>query len=214
MDGISRRLPIGAELIKEQGVHFRLWADRHTEAEIVLEGGPGAFRAGRPVSVGMNHEDNGYFSLLVPEAGEGTLYRVRLDRDEKLLPDPASRFQPEGPHGPSRVVDPSRYAWTDSDWKGLLLHNQVIYEMHVGTFTKEGTFRAAASELPELASLGVTVIEMMPVADFPGRYGWGYDGWTFSRLPISMVTRMISVILWIPPMAWASASYSMWSLIT
>ncbi|HEY3276178.1 MAG TPA: malto-oligosyltrehalose trehalohydrolase [Syntrophorhabdaceae bacterium] len=176
MDGISRRLPIGAEVIKDQGVHFRLWADRHTKAEIVLEGGPGSFRAGRPISVEMKAEDRGYFSIFLPEAEDGTLYRIRLDRDELLLPDPASRFQPEGPHGPSRVVDPSHYAWADSDWRGIALPNQVIYEMHIGTFTREGTFRAAASELPELASQGITVIEMMPVADFPGRYGWGYDG--------------------------------------
>ena len=91
-------------------------------------------------------------------------------------PDPASRFQPQGPHGPSEVIDPSAFAWTDRGWRGVGVTGQVIYEMHVGTFTPEGTWEAAARELPELADLGVTVLEVMPVADFPGRFGWGYDG--------------------------------------
>src|SRR6185436_8745817 len=89
---------------------------------------------------------------------------------------PVSRFQPEGPHGPSRVVDPARFQWTDSQWRGVTLEGQVIYELHVGTFTREGTWGAARRELPELADVGVTVVELMPVADFPGRFGWGYDG--------------------------------------
>ncbi|HSG39093.1 MAG TPA: malto-oligosyltrehalose trehalohydrolase, partial [Thermoanaerobaculia bacterium] len=92
------------------------------------------------------------------------------------FPDPASRFQPEGPHGPSQVVDPSTFQWTDRDWRGVTREGQVIYEMHVGTFTPEGTWAAAARELPELADLGITVLELMPVAEFPGRFGWGYDG--------------------------------------
>src|SRR5262249_21257713 len=99
-----------------------------------------------------------------------------LDGGSELYPDPASRFQPDGPHGPSEVVDPKRFAWSDESWLGLVLEGQVIYEMHVGTFTPEGTWAAASRELAELAHLGITMLEMMPVADFPGRFGWGYDG--------------------------------------
>src|SRR5207302_4442933 len=91
-------------------------------------------------------------------------------------PDPVSRFQPHGPHGPSQVVDPARFLWTDQAWKGVGLAGQIIYELHVGTFTREGTFNAARRELAELAALGITAIELLPVADFPGRCGWGYDG--------------------------------------
>src|SRR5262249_4057181 len=111
--------------------------------------------------------------------------------DGELYPDPASRFQPEGPHGPSQVVDPNSFKWTDYDWPGPRrsirpgrperpeqsdLRGQVIYEMHIVTFTREGTWATAARELDDLARLGVTVIEVMPVADFPGNFGWGYDG--------------------------------------
>ena len=87
-----------------------------------------------------------------------------------------SRYQPDGPHGPSAIVDPSAFRWTDGRWRGLQADGQVIYELHVGTFTPEGTWRAAAAELDALADLGITIVEMMPVADFAGRFGWGYDG--------------------------------------
>jgi maltooligosyltrehalose trehalohydrolase len=95
---------------------------------------------------------------------------------ENFYPDPASRFQPDGPHGSSCIVDPTKFRWSDAQWLGLKIKGQIIYEMHVGTFTNEGTWRAAADELSELARIGITVIEMMPVAEFPGRFGWGYDG--------------------------------------
>ncbi|PYJ63379.1 MAG: malto-oligosyltrehalose trehalohydrolase, partial [Verrucomicrobia bacterium] len=103
----------------------------------------------------------------------------RVNSSEKFYPDPASRFQPDGPHGPSCIVDPRQFPWTNSHWPGPAaaeLKGQVIYEMHIGTFTKEGTWRAAAEQLPEMARIGITVVEMMPVADFPGKFGWGYDG--------------------------------------
>jgi maltooligosyltrehalose trehalohydrolase len=160
----SRRLPIGAEVTPE-GVHFRVWVPKCRRVEVVHDGG----------SVELENESDGYFSGLAKGIGVGALYRYRLDGDESF-PDPASRFQPEGPHGPSRVVDPSAFAWTDQAWRGVGREGQVIYEMHVGTFTREGTWKAAARELPELARLGITVIEMMPIAEFPGRFGWGYDG--------------------------------------
>src|SRR5262249_62328678 len=107
--------------------------------------------------------------------GGGALYRFRLG-EERLYPDPASRFQPRGPHGPSEVIDPTTFRWTDQAWKGISPRGRVIYEMHVGTFTTEGTWRAAIEQLPRLAELGVNVLEVMPAADFPGRFGWGYDG--------------------------------------
>jgi len=123
----------------------------------------------------LDREPTGYHSGLVPEAGDGSRYRFRLDGGD-AFPDPISRFQPEGPHGPSQVVDPLKFRWTDGNWRGVPLEGQVIYEIHIGTFTREGTFDAARRELPELADAGITVIEIMPVADFPGRFGWGYDG--------------------------------------
>jgi maltooligosyltrehalose trehalohydrolase len=120
-------------------------------------------------------EPGGYFSGHVRQAAAGDRYRFQLD-GKQAYPDPASRFQPEGPHGTSEIIDPTAYTWTDSGWEGVRLPGQVIYELHVGTFTREGTWAAAAGELAELASAGITLIEVMPVADFPGRFGWGYDG--------------------------------------
>jgi maltooligosyltrehalose trehalohydrolase len=117
----------------------------------------------------------GYFSGLVPEARPGTEYRFQLG-DGRDYPDPASRFQPNGPHGPSAVVDPAAFTWTDQSWPGISPAGLVLYELHVGTFTAAGTFQAAIAELGALAELGVTAIEVMPVADFPGLFGWGYDG--------------------------------------
>lgn len=165
----KRRYPIGAELAAG-GAHFRVWAPIRECVEVLLEDGPGA-----PAMVELAAEPGGYFSGHVPGAGAGTRYRFRLDRGA-AYPDPASRFQPDGPHGASRVEDPLAFQWTDAGWKGLPLDGQVLYEMHIGTFTREGTFEAAARELEELASCGISVLEVMPVADFPGRFGWGYDG--------------------------------------
>jgi maltooligosyltrehalose trehalohydrolase len=108
--------------------------------------------------------------------GAGALYAYSLEGSETLYPDPASRFQPYGPHGPSQVVDPREFRWTDKKWRGLRLRGQVFYELHVGTFTPEGNWQAAALRLPELSELGITAIEVMPIADFPGKFGWGYDG--------------------------------------
>ncbi|MCA1557841.1 MAG: malto-oligosyltrehalose trehalohydrolase, partial [Acidobacteria bacterium] len=165
-------LPVGAEVLPDGGVHFRVWSPGHARLALCLEGSDG-----KTQSIEMEKERDGYFSVLVEEARAGSLYRFQLgDDDEHLYPDPASRFQPEGPHGPSRVVDSNGFRWTDADWQGINLRGQVIYEMHVGTFTPEGTWRAASCELEELASLGVRIVEMMPVAEFPGKFGWGYDG--------------------------------------
>jgi maltooligosyltrehalose trehalohydrolase len=166
----QRRLPVGAELVRRGEIHFRVWAPRHSRVDVAIE------REGAAQRVALTAEGNGYFSGLAHEADAGALYRYHLDGSERGYPDPASRFQPDGPHGASRVVDPSAYRWADGAWRGIAREGQVLYEMHVGTFTREGTWRAAAGELRELASLGITVIEMMPVADFAGHFGWGYDG--------------------------------------
>src|SRR5438477_6407197 len=122
----------------------------------------------------MEQEPDGYFSVFIPEAAPGMLYKFRLESGE--FPDPASRFQPLGPHGPSEIIDPHEFRWTDGKWKGVSREGQVIYEMHIATFTPEANWRAAAKQLEELAKLGITMIEVMPIAEFPGRRGWGCDG--------------------------------------
>lgn len=129
---------------------------------------------GSAVEVSLDPEPCGYASACVPAATAGDRYRFRFGGH--LLPDPASRFQPEGPFGASAIVDPDSFRWTDQRWSGRELAGQVLYEMHCGTFTAAGTWRAAIEQLPELARLGVTVVETMPVAEFPGEFGWGYDG--------------------------------------
>jgi maltooligosyltrehalose trehalohydrolase len=170
---IQRRYPIGAELIGEGRTHFRVWAPKAKRLDVVLETSPEneAERTFHPLEA----ESGGYFSGALT-ADAGAFYRFRVNGAETFHPDPASRFQPQGPHRSSCVMDPSRFRWSDQQWKGLRMPGQIIYEMHVGTFTREGTWRAAAKELAELARIGITVIEMMPIADFPGEFGWGYDG--------------------------------------
>jgi len=168
-ESITRRLPVGAEVQPGGGVHFRVWAPKRRAVEVVIEGGE------QHRAVALEPEENGYFASLVPDVGEGARYRFRLD-GEGPFPDPASRFQPEGPHGPSQVVDPSRFAWSDQGWGGLKLPGQVLYEMHIGTFTPEGTWASAIERLPRLVELGVTAVEPMPAAEYAGTFGWGYDG--------------------------------------
>jgi maltooligosyltrehalose trehalohydrolase len=170
-----RRLAQGAELATRdgrQGTHFRVWAPNRSSVEILLEKSSGAGKAVHR----LGREPDGHWSGFVPDAGAGARYRVRLDGDGGGFPDPASRSLPEGPHGPSEIVDPDAFAWTDSLWTGLPLHGQLIYELHVGTFSPEGTWQGAIAKLPLLQALGVTAVEVMPVAEFPGRFGWGYDG--------------------------------------
>ena len=158
-------MPVGAEVAPEGGVHFRVWAPRAARVEVDLG----------DRDVPLDAERGGYHAGLVPGAQAGSLYTYRLDGG-RGYPDPASRFQPEGPHGPSEVIDPGRFAWTDDSWSGVPREGQVLYEIHVGTFTAAGTWEAAARELTELARAGITVVEVLPVADFVGDFGWGYDG--------------------------------------
>src|SRR5947208_5571839 len=162
-----RRLPIGAEAWPEGGVNFRVWARRCRELTVEIENL-------RPIP--LSAEAGGYFSTQVDEARPGMRYRFRPDNSDQAYPDPASHFQPEGPHGPSEIIDPRVFRWTDAEWRGRRRDELVIYEMHIGTFTPEGIWQAAQRELPALAELGITCLELMPVADFPGRFGWGYDG--------------------------------------
>src|SRR4029079_1597743 len=165
--GEMRLDPVGRELTVE-GANFRVWAPACQRVEVVTG------KAGRATP--LSREQNGYFTGLGARLGTGDRYGFRLDGGEAILPDPASRAQPDGPHELSAIVDPARFAWTDAGWRGVTGKGQVIYELHVGTFTAEGTFAAAARELPALRELGITVVELMPVAEFPGRFGWGYDG--------------------------------------
>jgi maltooligosyltrehalose trehalohydrolase len=167
----ARRLPVGAE-VQPDGVHFRVWAPSRQKIEVIVESFPGVEPG---AAFALQAEAGGYHAGLVPGLAAGARYRYRLDGGD-VFPDPASRFQPEGPHGPSEVVDPSAYAWDDAAWKGLTLPGQVLYELHLGTFTREGTWEAAAEQLPALVDLGITCIEVMPVAEFAGLFGWGYDG--------------------------------------
>jgi len=166
----KRRYSIGAEIIGNQ-THFRVWAPKARDLDVVIEPGPSSKGGVHALS----SEPDGYFSGTA-NAAAGSRYRFRINGGEDLYPDPASRFQPDGPHGPSCVVDSGTFEWSDSQWRGITMKGQIIYEMHIGTFTKRGTWRAAAEQLPELARIGITVIEMMPVAEFPGKFGWGYDG--------------------------------------
>ncbi|BDG02629.1 malto-oligosyltrehalose trehalohydrolase [Anaeromyxobacter oryzae] len=162
-----RRLAAGAEVLPD-GVHFRVWAPACARLEVIVE-------SGAPGLYALAPEPGGWFSGLVRGLAAGARYRYRLDGGD-ALPDPASRRQPEGPHGASEVVDPNAFRWTDAEWKGLAPEGQVLYELHVGTFTPEGTFEAASRELLALARLGITAVEVMPVAEFSGAFGWGYDG--------------------------------------
>jgi maltooligosyltrehalose trehalohydrolase len=165
-----RRLTVGAELQADGGADVRVWAPARTRVELVALAHEG--RAARTLA--MTREPDGHFTGFDPEARPGGRYWFRLDGD-RLCPDPASRFQPEGPHHPSQYVQ-SSFRWTDAAWRGPRPHGHVIYEMHVGTFTREGTWAAAMAEIDELARIGITLIEMMPIAEFAGRFGWGYDG--------------------------------------
>ena len=171
MSDVNRRYPIGAEFIGGGETHLRVWAPKAREVDVVFEDAAEA----NPQFFPLTAETDGYFSGAA-NAGAGTRYRFRMNGTDHFYPDPASRFQPDGPHGSSCIVDPTKFRWNDADWPGLKLKGQIFYEMHIGTFTKEGTWRAAAEQLPELARIGITVVEMMPVAEFPGRFGWGYDG--------------------------------------
>src|SRR4030095_8086120 len=166
---VIRRLPIGADTQADGSTHFRVWAPRPADVSVVLYEGADVGR-----ELPLERESDGYRSLRVGHVSAGARYRYRLDGS--LFADPASRFQPDGPFGPSQVVDPTGYRWSDASWRGADLRRQIAYELHVGTFTPAGSWLAAVERLPHLVKTGVTLVEVMPVSEFPGRFGWGYDG--------------------------------------
>jgi maltooligosyltrehalose trehalohydrolase len=162
-------MPFGAELREDGTTRFRLWAPGARSVDLEL--GP----AGSGGSCALAAQSDGWFEAIVREAPSGTRYAYRIDGDLRV-PDPASRWNPDDVHAPSAVVDPEAFTWSDGAWRGRPWEEAVIYELHIGTFTPEGTFAAAVGKLDYLADLGVTALEIMPVADFPGHRNWGYDG--------------------------------------
>jgi len=158
-------MPFGAELV-DGGARFSLWAPGAQRVELQLDDRPG---------LEMERKPDGFHVLTVPGAAAGVRYRYVADGSGPPVPDPASRFNPNGPEGPSELVDPAAFEWHDEGWRGRAWRDAVFYELHVGTFTPDGTLESAAEKLPDLARLGVTAIELMPLADGPGRRSWGYD---------------------------------------
>lgn len=158
---------VGAEYLGDNSCKFTVWAPFADEVEVVFESkrGPDA----------LKREEAGYWTKEVQDVGPDDLYKFRLNKD-KERPDPASRSQPMGVHSWSRIVDPSTHTWKDDAWKGLPISQMIIYEVHVGTFTEEGTFEAVLEKLDHLIELGVNTIEIMPISQFPGNRNWGYDG--------------------------------------
>lgn len=160
---------MGAEWTPGEGVRFRVWAPAAHKVEVALYGRGGCrYRE-------LSAEGDSLFAGIVREARPGTRYKFRLD-GQQSYPDPYSRYQPDGVHGPSEVVDPGRYSWHDGAWTGISAAELIIYECHVGTYTPAGTFDALSGELGALRRLGITALELMPVAEFPGCHNWGYDG--------------------------------------
>ncbi len=159
-------------LVDDRGTVFRVWAPERKRIELVLVDSEGREQR----SVSLHRDAAGYFSEHVADVAEGALYSYRIDDDPKTYPDPASNFQPQGVHGPSQVINHRRFAWTDRDWAGVKMPGQVIYELHIGAFTPEGNWEAAIEKLPHLRDVGITLLQVMPVAAYPGDFGWGYDG--------------------------------------
>ncbi len=162
-------MPFGAEFQDDGQVHFRIWAPGTQDLALEVE------NAGEFQAVPLTAQPDGWFSCRTDLAGADSRYRYVLN-DGTRIPDPASRFQPDDVHGASEVIDPAAFDWSDSDWRGRPWEEAVIYELHVGTYTPEGTLSAVRDKLTHLAQLGVTAVELMPVSDFPGNRNWGYDG--------------------------------------
>ena len=165
----AHQMPFGAQLTADGAVRFRLWAPAARQVELVLYHGTG------PQVITMPALDGGWFARDTDTAQAGTLYRYRIDGELEVA-DPASRSNPRGVHGPSEVIDPGEFDWDDGAWRAPPWPSAVLYELHVGTFTPQGTYEAAGARLEHLVRLGVSAIELMPLAAFPGQRGWGYDG--------------------------------------
>lgn len=162
------KLRFGANVIKDDAVEFRVWAPKVESLSVRVLGE-------RPRTIQMTRGADSEFSVTVPDVAEGTDYLFLLAGD-RSRPNPVSRWQPDGVHGASRIVNPATFTWSDSRWKGIPLKEFITYELHTGTFTPEGTFEGAIARLPYLRDVGITAVELMPVAEFPGGRNWGYDG--------------------------------------
>jgi maltooligosyltrehalose trehalohydrolase len=167
-----RRMPVGAEVQKGGGTHFRVWSTTAPNVRVRVSGDAEVNNS--PAQAVLNPEGNHYFSGYVPVAKAGDFYKFVIN--DRLFPDPAARAQYGGPYGPSVIIDPDSYAWHDQKWEGAPSESRVVYEMHLGTFTTEGTWAGARERISYLRELGVTVLEIMPIAEFTGKFGWGYDG--------------------------------------
>ena len=160
------RLQLGANIVPGSGVFFRVWVPEADEVSVRVVSDD------KKRDIRLGKEDRGYFAGLVEGVSRGDRYVYVLNNKDHF-PDPASRFQPEGVHGPSEVVDPDEFQWEDEKWEAIALRDFIIYELHVGAFTAEGTFEAIVSHLDSLKDLGITAIELMPVAQIPGKRNWG-----------------------------------------
>jgi maltooligosyltrehalose trehalohydrolase len=167
-NSVTWQLQFGARPLRDGSTLFRVWAPRAERLAVKLVGTAAQ-------TVAMERRDEDIYEIVVPETRAGADYFYVIN-DEKERPDPVSRWQPAGVHGPSRVVDPDAFVWSDQNWRGRPLREFLIYELHTGTFTPEGTFAAIIPKLEHLQQLGVTAVELMPAAEFPGGRNWGYDG--------------------------------------
>ena len=176
----KHEMPFGAECRDDGTVRFRLWAPKAESVSLRLAGAAQQnlhhdLPRDLPHDLPMSRDAGGWHELVTKAATPGTQYQFSIN-GEQAVPDPASRFQPTGVHGPSEVIDPHAYEWHDQNWRGRPWHEAVIYELHVGTFSPEGTYAGAEKKLDYLADLGVTAVELMPISSFPGERNWGYDG--------------------------------------
>ena len=162
----KHEMPFGAECRQDDTVRFRLWAPKASSVAVHLPE--------LELDFPMSKLQDGWFEL-VTEARAGTQYHFKID-NQHSVPDPASRFQASSVHGASEIIDPLSYEWRDTEWNGRPWEEAVIYELHVGTFSREGTFAGAEAKLDYLSELGITAIELMPLSSFPGERNWGYDG--------------------------------------
>jgi len=164
---VTNRRSVGINFSSRGESEVLVWAPHASAAAVVL------MDSQEPIT--LHRESRGYFSCITTKLKPGDRYLIELDQQARL-PDPASMFQPEGVFGPSEVFDPNGFNWTDAGWKNLPLQDYIIYELHVGTFSENGTFSGIIDRLPHLKALGITAIELMPVVEFPGSRNWGYDG--------------------------------------
>lgn len=162
-------MPFGPRLLDNGGAEFRLFAPSAKSVDLCL------YLKDKEQITPMEKAGNGWYKLTSSEAKPGILYHFIIDSDLRV-PDPASRYQPKDVHGPSEIIDPRAFRWTDEDWKGRPWREAIIYETHLGTFSPEGTYEGLGSKLDHLVELGITAIEILPLSDFPGQFGWGYDG--------------------------------------